>query len=168
MLRKRGGGKGDKVRQPSPTYLGLRQQALELPPGAVDASGTAHPDVLGVVVDIPSDRDFLSLTVLADGTTSMYTSPGGGTIGAGAHQEVREAGALLLGVLQGILDQLPRTDEVSLPPAELVLVTVLTPEGRRRAGVPLDAFWGREPSGVVALIAAIHEVISAIREVDPG
>ena len=168
MLRRRGSGKGDKVREPSPTYLGLRQMALEEARGTVSAEGTDHPDVLGVVVDIPSDRDFLSITALADGTTSMYTSPGGGTIGAGAHQAVREATSGLLRVLQGMLDQLPPNDDVGLPPADLVLVTVLTPDGRRRGAIPLEAFWGREPSGVVELIVAIHEVITAVREVDPG
>jgi hypothetical protein len=165
---RRGRAKGDRVREPAPTYVGMRQLALEQTPSAVSAEGTDHPDVLGILVDIPSGADFLSITALADGTTSMYTSTGGGVIGAGAHESVRRATAALLRTLQAMIDQLPPSDEVTLPPADLVLVTVITPSGRRRGGIPIDAFWGREPSGVVDLIAAVHEVISAVREVDEG
>jgi hypothetical protein len=45
-------------------------------------------------------------------------------------------------------------------------VRVLT--SRRRASLPSAAFWGREPSTVVELIAAIHGVISALRELEPN
>ncbi|MCB1027659.1 MAG: hypothetical protein KDB24_07855 [Microthrixaceae bacterium] len=44
----------------------------------------------------------------------------------------------------------------------------------RTAQVPIEiicpaaAFWGDEPSAVAGLIAAVHQVISAIREIEPA
>jgi hypothetical protein len=49
----------------------------------------------------------------------------------------------------------------------MVQITVVTPAGRRRANVPAAAFWGDEPSTVVELIGAIHDVISAVRAAEP-
>lgn len=106
------------------------------------------------------------MVALADGTTSMYTSSGGGTIGAGAHESVVRATRGLLTTLQDFIEMFPEDERMELPPADLVQVTLLTPTGRRRASVPAAAFWGEEPSTVVELIAAIHDVISAIREID--
>jgi hypothetical protein len=47
----------------------------------------AHPDISGVVVDVPAQGGFATVVGLTDDTTSMYTSTGGGTIGAGKHPD---------------------------------------------------------------------------------
>jgi hypothetical protein len=109
-----------------------------------------------------------SVVALADGTTSMYMSPGGGTIGAGAHDEVAGKTHALLGALQRSINMFPSDDRVDFPPSDLVQITLITPTGRRRASVPGAAFWGDEPSTVVDLIAAIQDVISAIRDTEPS
>lgn len=57
-------------------YERLRNMALNATD--VSAAGVA---VAGVVVDIPAERGFASVSSLGDGTTSLYTSTGGGTIG---------------------------------------------------------------------------------------
>ena len=62
----------------------------------------------------------------------------------------------------------PADDRVDLPPADFVQITVITPSGRCRASIPTAAFWGQEPSTVVDLIAAIQDVISAIRSAGPS
>lgn len=127
-----------------------------------------HPNVLGVVVDIPSEGGMASVVAMADGTTSMYTSSGGGTIGAGTHDAVLNATHALLAELEGLIEMFPADERVDLPQADLVQITLITLNGRRRANIPATAFWGEEPSAVVELIAAIHDVISAIREAGPA
>jgi hypothetical protein len=97
----------------------------------------------------------------------MYTSTGGGTIGAGTHAAVSRATHRLLAALHDILTMFPADERVDLPQAGMVQITVVTPTERRRANVPAAAFWGDEPSTVVGLIAAIHDVITAIREIEP-
>ncbi len=149
-------------------YDGLRTAALEVTEATVGTTPPAHPDVLGVVVDIPSEGGVASVVAMADGTTSMYTSTGGGTIGAGSHQSVAAATHELLATLQRLLEMFPPDDRVDLPPADLVHITLVTAAGRRRASVPAAAFWGDEPSTVIELIAAIHDVISAIRGIEPA
>ncbi len=70
-------------------YLKLREQALSF--GEVEIK--APPVVpggraLGVIMDMGYDTAVVSVMGLADGTTSMYVSNGGGKIGMGDHSSV--------------------------------------------------------------------------------
>jgi hypothetical protein len=165
MFRKKS---GSGPQPPEQVYERLRTAALEVDAALVGGPSPDHPDVLGAVVDIPRDDAMASVVAMADGTTSMYTSTGGGTIGAGAHESVASATKTLLTTLQRLIDMFPVDERTDVPSADLVQVTVITPTGRRRASLPSAAFWGREPSTVVELIAAIHGVISALRELEPS
>jgi hypothetical protein len=120
-----------------------------------------------VVIDVPSGGGTASVVALADGMTSLYTSTGGGTIGAGTHEAVAAKTHALLATLQRLIEMFPADDRVDLPAADLVQINLITPTGRRRASVPAAAFWGQEPSTVVELIAAIQDLISAIRGAGP-
>jgi hypothetical protein len=164
MLRRRTTSSSPSAEQ---VYDGLRTAALGVTEATVGKPPVEHSQVLGAVIDIPSAGGVASVVAMADGTTSMYTSTGGGTIGAGAHEAVAAKSHALLTALQGLMDMFPPDDRVDLPPSDLVQITMMTPTGRRRASVPAAAFWGREPSTVVALIAAIQEVISAIQQTGP-
>ena len=147
----------------SEVYLQLRSNALEL--GRRVDPVSAHPDVQGVVIDIPRGGATATIVALADGTTSMCTSTGGGVIGGGGHEAVARATTELLVAIQANLVLFPRDGDRSLPPDGFVRYTVLTPEGRRIAHVPEAAFWGQEASPVADLIAAAQAVLSRLREV---
>lgn len=152
---------------PERVYEGLRIAALGVTEAVVGQAPPEHPNVLGAVVDIPKEGGVASVVALADGTTSMYTSTGGGTIGAGAHDVVARASRALLARLEDSIDLFPVDERVDLPAADMVQITLITPTGRRRANVPAAAFWGGEPSTVAELIGAVHDVISAIRGTEP-
>lgn len=164
--RRKDHGRGEGSSSPDEVYRNLRSLAIaaatELP-----APPPEHPDVSGVVVDIPRDGGFITFVALTDDTTSMYTSSGGGTIGGGVHPDVAAATHALLARLQADLELFPPDDTDADPTDRYVQVTVLTPSGRRRAAIPNPAFWGEEPSGVLPLIVAIHGVISAVRTITP-
>lgn len=153
---------------PDRAYDGLRRGALGVTEAAVGKAPPEHPNVLATVIDIPSEGGMASVVAMADGTTSMYTTTGGGTIGAGAHGAVASATHALLVTLQGLIEMFPADERVDVPPADMVQITLVTATGRRRASVPAAAFWGKEPSTVVELIGAIHDVISAIRGTEPA
>jgi hypothetical protein len=56
-----------------------------LPPATAAARGTGkiaedHLAVSGIVVDVPAKGGFATIVALADGTTSMYISTGGGQL----------------------------------------------------------------------------------------
>jgi hypothetical protein len=148
-------------KQPSgDAYDGLRTMALGITEAEVGKPPPEHAQVLGAVIDVPSAGGIASVVAMADGTTSMYTSTSGGIIGAGAHEAVVAKSHALLAALQGRIEMFPVDDRVDQ-------ITLITPTGRRRASVPAAAFWGREPSTVVDLIASIQDVISAISETGP-
>ena len=80
MLRRR-----DRSTRGSNPYEGLRTMALTEFGRTAAATDTDTDDdtLLGVVVDIPQRGGYATVVAMADGTTSMYTSTGGGVIGGG-------------------------------------------------------------------------------------
>lgn len=75
----------------SPVYSQMRQEALTGSPDELQFEGR-RPRVWGSVMELglPSGR-VATLVVYADGTTSLYSSAGGGIVGSGSQREVRRA-----------------------------------------------------------------------------
>lgn len=71
---------------------GLREMAFNLNPSeiGITAENFDHP-VWGMIMETGFEEGSFTLVTLADGTTSLYFSTGGGTIGAGEHESVRKA-----------------------------------------------------------------------------
>jgi len=117
------------------------------------------------VLDIPAEDAYATAVALTDNTTSMYTSVGGGTIGAGEHPRVAQATHRLLSLVQDHLGSFGGDDDGRLPPAGHVRDHLLTPSGNRYVDVPEDGFWGRAEHEFMPVIAASQDLLSAIREV---
>lgn len=147
-------------------YARLRAMALD----AVDLGMEAppeHPEVAGVVIDVPMGEDWVTIVAMGEGTTSMYTSTGGGTIGGGQHEAVRAASLVLLQMLNANVKVFPESDTTGHPPADRVRFFVLTPSGRRVADVYGDVFWGRKQDPSTPLAMAAQAVIGAIGQASP-
>lgn len=86
-------GKGD----PREAYEGLRSQALACTASTVGVQADGDP-VFGVLMDMSFPGGPVTIVSLADGTTSMYTSSGGGVIGGGTHARVAAASRQLVSV----------------------------------------------------------------------
>jgi hypothetical protein len=92
-----------------------------------------------------------TIVSLADGTTSMYTTTGGGVIGAGQHEGPADASRRFLVALQAGLALFPPADICPLPGPDAVAFVVLTYAGIRRIETttkrlaepddPLHVFW---------------------------
>jgi hypothetical protein len=150
---------------PFERFLGLRSLAFGAYAGGLPTGGDDDPGVAAVVVDIPAEGGFVAVVVLADATTSLYTSVGGGTIGAGSHAPVAEASRALLAVVGSrIADFLPGEDP-ALPPRAVVRFHVFGRAGSFLADVPEDAFWGRFAHRLMPVISATQDVITAISSV---
>jgi hypothetical protein len=106
-------------------YLGLRSQFLGLGSEQVDAP------LRGVALEIGMSGGVATVVCVADGTTSMYTSGGGGYIGMGRHEAVRQANAAFRNAVGDRLDTLAPVDEVPLPGAGEVNVVAVTVDGLR-------------------------------------
>jgi hypothetical protein len=108
-----------------------------------------------------------TLVALADGTTSLYTSGGGGVIGAGEHESVAAVTRRLLLATESNLKQFTVRHQVQLPPAGRVLINVLTFGGRFTAeGSNDDLGEGRHPASLV--FHAAQEVIHVVHKTEEG
>ncbi len=82
--------------------------------------------VWGVVMDATEPKAHYSLIVLADGTTSLYFSSGGGIIGAGAHPTIVAANHELMELAESLNVYFAVAGNTDLPPAGYVRFWVLT------------------------------------------
>jgi hypothetical protein len=106
-----------------------------------------------------------TLVVLADGTTSLYFSNGGGVIGAGTHGAVRAAGEMLLSSAEAHMADFAAVVETPLPEVRRVRFYLRTFTGTMGAEADeKDLGEGRHTLSPV--FHAAHAVISAVREVD--
>lgn len=147
-------------------YIALRGTLLDTDPASLGLAPSAGGRrVWAVVMDTAFPEGVASLAVVADGTTSLYTSTGGGTIGAGTHEAVATASDAFLDRVDGALELLVSATSFPLPPTGRVRFCVLTFDGGRTAEADeLDLGEGRHPLSGVFL--AGHDVITALRGID--
>jgi hypothetical protein len=82
-------------------YQGLRAQILGLDPASAGlAQGPEHQVLWGALMETGYPRGTATLMALADGTTSLYLSTGGGVIGGGFHDAVATAARSFLSELE--------------------------------------------------------------------
>ncbi|MHC9511440.1 hypothetical protein [Kangiella sp. M94] len=76
---------------------GMRTMALNLKAEEIGLTPENFPnEVFGLLMETGFENGSFTLLVLADGTTSLYFSNGGGIIGAGTHENVKKASSILL------------------------------------------------------------------------
>src|SRR5438477_510877 len=89
----------------------------------------------GAVMDMAFPGGVATLVSLEDGTTSLYTSTGGGVIGGGAHESVVEATHAFLDAVAVYAPQFSPIDTDDLPESGHVRFHALCFDGRRGADV---------------------------------
>jgi len=117
---------------PFDVYQDLRRNILTLTPEQIGfIPKPRDPSAWGVVTDLGAPNGWATIVSLAEGTTSMYTSSGGGIIGAGEDKTGKPAGAsaALVMVAEKYFRRMQPTKEFPLPAAPNVRFYVLTLEG---------------------------------------
>lgn len=123
-----------------------------------------------VVMDWSMDSGAATLVAFDDGTTSLYTSTGGGVIGAGSHDAVRDAAGQFRAEAERMLTEftvVPANDPFSLPPANAVSFYVITDSATLRAG-PIEVsrlIAGDHPLAALGNMAQLS--IAAIHALSP-
>lgn len=147
-------------------YQGLRAQILGLEPAEAGLQqGPTHPIVWGALMETAYPRGTATLVSLADGTTSLYLSTGGGIIGGGFHQAVANATRSFLEGLERHLPMLQPDPDAALPAAGLVRIHALTYTGRLFADASEDDLgYGRHHLSPV--FHAAQRVITELRLID--
>jgi hypothetical protein len=148
-------------------YLKLRDQALGFGSEEIKAPPVV-PDgrALGVLMDMGYPEAVVSILGLADGTTSMYISNGGGRIGLGDHEPMAEASKRWVAVAEHA-GSLTETDGNALPAEGVIRFNVLTTGPRLYAeAVEADLVHASHP--LHSLWAAGQDVITEMRLQDEG
>jgi hypothetical protein len=157
-----------KGRKPSPreVYDGLRGQLFSLDPATIGLAPTAElPRVWGAMLDTGYASGVATIVSLADGTTSLYTSTGGGVIGGGAHAAVVQATRAFLASVQRSLDLFEPHDDAALPEPGRAVIRALTFQGPLAIEAAEDDLGqGHHPASSV--FHAAHAVITQLRLID--
>jgi hypothetical protein len=152
---------------PAPVTGTMRQRLLA--GSAAEFGVTPRGQVWGVLMELGFPGSFASLVALADGSASLYTSTGGGILGAGVHDTVKQA-ALALCDLAGAKGDLPQVTEFPSPEPGRVRFYILGSGGVRGAeAADADLKTGAHP--LAALFGAGHALLTELRlasEKKPG
>jgi hypothetical protein len=125
--------------QHSPVYAQMRQEALSIAPDQLDFEGR-RPRVWGAVMEVASASGHIAtLVAFADGTTSLYSSAGGGIVGSGGQAQVRRTSdAFLQAAAAAHRGMTDITGEYPLPAAGRVRFYLRTNAGLRTAEATED------------------------------
>ena len=116
--------------EPAPAYLQLRQRIIHLKPaelGIMPSSDLLH--VWGVLMETGYEVGTATLVCLADGTTSLYYSTGGGMIGSGQYRPMAQASKALVAEAERRIERMNPTEDYPLPGIGEVRIYFLTYTG---------------------------------------
>jgi hypothetical protein len=146
---------------PAEVYEGLRQQVLRLTPDQLGDAFAGAP-ILALLMETGYTDAVATLVGVADGTSSLYLSNGGGFVGAGTHAAVADANRRWLEAGRTFL---PELYEVADPPLRDVGMTqfvAVTPDALRAVVAPEDDL-GKDRHPLSPFFYAAQDVITQIR-----
>jgi len=147
---------------PNGVYSGLRQQALTRRSSEIGIVPASDTEAWGVLMEWEYKGINLTLLTLADGTTSLYISNGGGVIGGQSHETVRRASAALLAEVNSQLAHLRKCETFPPPEVDHTIFYVLTDAGMLCGGGLSDDL-GYNRHVLSAAFHAGHELLTQLR-----
>jgi hypothetical protein len=112
----------------------LREKLLSAKPSDFGLAATPElPRVWAALMEMRMSKANVSLVAVAEGSTSLYISTGGGVIGAGEHDPVRDGNRKLLTFIETALDLFVPIERPLEVFDDAVSFVVLTYEGLRGA-----------------------------------
>jgi len=144
-------------------YQHLRSQALTIDRAAAGIPAPS-PDapVWGLLMDMGFPNGTATLFTLADGTTSLYYSSGGGVLGGHDHEAVRLANAALLTQANRLVARMTPTSTFPLPAAGTTTFYARTDSGIVVGG-GADEDLGRDRHDLSELFRSGHAVLTELR-----
>jgi hypothetical protein len=140
----------------------LRARLINSSPGEFGLKPTTDlPHVWAALMELGVPKGAASIVAVADGSASMYTSVGGGMIGAGEHPSGRKAAMHLLKTVESVLDQMPVVTDLPLPQSDEHVLVALTHDGTRRRVVATEQSVRTHP--LSAAFEAGQDLITAMR-----
>jgi len=148
------------------TSVDLRNMIFNLNPNEIGLSKKefGHP-VWGMVMETGFPDGSFTLVSLADGTTSLYFSNGGGIIGGGEHENVRGASEYFLSGAQHFYKSASKVSDFPSPSDGEVKFYFLTFDGVLTYSAPEEK-QGNEKDELSNFFFAAHGVISELRKIE--
>ncbi len=144
----------------------LRSMAFGLTAADIGVTRENHAAaVWGVLMETRLDEGYFTLVVLADGSTSLYYSTGGGVIGSGDHDAVRRAGIAYLAQAEQALPATTAATSTAPPAPGETRFHLLTFDGMRSYAAP-EIELGEGRDRLAPLFHAAHAVITAVLQTD--
>ena len=140
----------------------LRQMALEATP---DKLGLAPEkgEPFAAFMETGYPMACVTLSMIGEGSTSLYFSNGGGMIGGGEHASVKAETLAFLKLSRQFLSQMPATTDFSFPSPGVTRFILKTPEGFF-ASEALEADLAQGKSNLSPLFLQGQNVITKFRE----
>lgn len=149
---------------PAATSASLRAMALSRTPKDGGFVPSAFgPNVFHVVMETGLKDAAYSLSCFFDGSTSLYFSRGGGVIGCGEHETVKEAAIAFVSLANDYAERMTATTEYPLPATGFVRFYVRTPSATLTSETP-ERDLGEKRDSAWPLFYGGHAVITRIRE----
>ena len=151
---------------PSQMFDELRSMVLGLNPNDIGLTKENFPHpVFALVMETGFPEGSFTLSSVADGSTSLYFSNGGGIIGGGEHENVREASGYLLSGAQHFYEKAHKVTVFPNPEAGNVILYFITFDGVR-SYTALEDDLGNEKDELSYLFCAAQNVITELRKIE--
>ena len=120
----------EQQKQPDNPYDGLRAMALAVTSDQLGLEQFGDKNkVYGIIMDWNLGEGIATVAAYGTGDASLYLSSGGGIIGGGQHQSVKQAVLSYIKLGQNFLNTATRTEETPLPGKNCVRFYFLTNNG---------------------------------------
>lgn len=147
-------------------YADLRKQVLQLKPDAIGLNKADQSSVIAVLMESGFPEGVSTLVAVADGTSSLYYSTGGGVIGGGDHDSIRIECDEFVSLAQQYISKATLTKQFLLPQQDNVRFYFVT-----RGGVytfeALEDDLGENRHACSPLFHQGHELITEILKLAP-
>ena len=149
-------------------YHDLRQLAFNITPEQLKVPISKDSNkIYGVIMDwsLPPEG-IATLVSFETGEASMYLSTGGGFIGGGQHENVKEVVKKYIALAQKYFDKTSKTDTTLLPDKDCVKFYLLTNKGKFVAQEKMINI-ENESSDWLELFEEANKVITVLRDISP-
>ena len=140
----------------------LRQMALSATPEQLGLPTSDENKVFGIVMDWDLGDGIATVAAYETGDASMYLSSGGGVIGGGQHDNVRQAVFPYVQLGQEFLSESKRTESTPLPGKDCVRFYLLTNKGTYYAQEKMKNI-ENESSDWLRLFEEANKVLTELR-----
>ena len=166
VLGKLFGGSGQP---PNDVYRELRNRALTVTLADLGLDPDPQAPIHGVIMETAYPEVIATFACLRDGTVSLYLSTGGGVIGGGQRESVRDACFEMLSLTnkyaQDFIAACQPVSTFALPGVGEVFFYLLTGDGVYQARCLEDAL-AKQRDAFSALFNNCHAVMSEVREIE--